>query len=715
MPKRKLVKSKKDEEGQQAAEQNEENPRPAKKLKKLKKKVSKTKTTTTTTTPPAANGVKQEPDPPAPTEHTNGVAKTETEIKTEIKKEPTKTTPVKTEPEPESEEEAGPGAFSNFRISQRSITALNKMGIKELFPIQQKTFDQIYDNNDIIGKSRTGSGKTLAFSLPIVERMLSNGGPQKKQPWCNFVLVLTPTRELCVQIATVVRGVTQGSGMVVSAIYGGAPYDSQIPALQSGIHYLVGTPGRVIDFIERKQLRLHLIEAIVLDEADQMLNQGFAPSIESILQSVQTQKQEAKAANKPSPQHQTVLFSATVPDWVHSTAKKYMRAETTTVDMVGRNEEKTTKTVKHLAIKCKMTDHASIIGDLLLVYGKGGTSRSIIFTKTKKDANELGSCSEITGSQMLHGDIQQKQRESTMAAFRKGNFNVLIATDVASRGLDIPEVDLIIQANPPKDWDSYIHRAGRTARAGRSGVCITLFSQNQERELKNIERHAGIKMERIAPPQPDEIAAATTTSASSQLDAVNDDALPFFAEVVDELIEDRGGEVALAQALACLAGLEEGIKQRSLQSNSGMQTLLLTGWYQPLKTIGYVQAHLDRCGAASLLRSCKDMRLLMDGSGVVIDVPVDQVKTWQRNFPESRQPRMEEITELPPLQQGFTGGRSGFGANYGRGGGGRFGGRGGGRGGGRFSGGGSRFASRGGGGGGFRGGGFRGGRGRGRY
>ena len=248
--------------------------------------------------------------------------------------------------------------------------------------------------------------------------------------------------------------------MAVSCFYGGAPYFQQEADMRTGIDILIGTPGRILDFMEKDKLNCSNLKHVILDEADRMLDMGFQESIDAILEKAYT------VENQP----QTLLFSATVPSWVKNTAKKYSK-DMKQIDFIG-TVNKSSVTVEHKAIKCSYHERPATIKDIMQVYS-GKYGKIIIFTSTKAEANELALNSVINmDSQVLHGDIQQKQREITLEGFRNGKFNCLIATDVASRGLDIPEIDLVIQTEPPKDIDSYIHRAGRTGRAGRKGISI---------------------------------------------------------------------------------------------------------------------------------------------------------------------------------------------------------------------------------------------------
>uniref|UniRef100_A0A3B3Z862 RNA helicase n=1 Tax=Periophthalmus magnuspinnatus TaxID=409849 RepID=A0A3B3Z862_9GOBI len=331
------------------------------------------------------------------------------------------------------------GAFSNFRISQVTIDRLKARGVSYLFDIQVKTFDSVYDGGDVIAQARTGTGKTFSFAIPLVEK-LQKDGADKTRGRAPKVLVLAPTRELAIQVAKDFKDVAKR--VAIACFYGGSSYNPQIDAIRNGIDILVGTPGRIKDHLQNHKLDLSKLKHVVLDEVDQMLDMGFAEQVEEIL---------ATSYKKDSDSNpQTLLFSATCPDWVYEVAKKYMRPDCKHVDLIGKKMQKAATTVEHLAIACHWSQRAAVIGDVIQVYS-GSHGRTIIFCETKKEANELAMNSSIKqSSQSLHGDIPQKQRELTLKGFRNGAFEVLVATNVAARGLDIPEVDLVVQCSPPK-------------------------------------------------------------------------------------------------------------------------------------------------------------------------------------------------------------------------------------------------------------------------
>lgn len=287
-----------------------------------------------------------------------------------------------------------------------------------------------------------------------------------------------------------------------------------------------------------------------------MLDIGFQEHIEKILEYITQQNDGTKL--------QKVLFSATIPEWVRGVANKFMDKSVVTVDLVKNSSIQTTVTVDHLALFVPQINHKiDAMRDVHQVYG-GQHSRTIVFTETKQEANDIMLKANLKQEcQVLHGDIPQKQREITFEGFRQGKFKCLIATNVAARGLDIPEVDLIIQLGPPKDVESYIHRSGRTARAGRKGVCITFYTRRQTELITRIERIAKIKFKKIGAPQPHEIIEASARDIATSFSEVHKDVLQPFAATAEDLVEQFGEKEALQRALAIISGNTQAIKQRS--------------------------------------------------------------------------------------------------------------------------------------------------------
>ncbi|KAJ3078028.1 Nucleolar RNA helicase 2 [Quaeritorhiza haematococci] len=384
--------------------------------------------------------------------------------------------------------------LSSYPFTETTLAALKARGVTQLFPIQAACFSHVMDGKDVVGRARTGTGKTLAFALPMVESLKkdkkTNPAAYSKRGRAPRVLVMTPTRELCLQVSKEFESVA-ANDLALCCIYGGVPYDSQYFAMKNGVDVVIGTPGRLIDHVERGNLKLHDLMFVCMDEADQMLDRGFAENMDMILDTVSKQK---SACTTPAPEHQTLLFSATLPDWIRQAINKFMRPgdQQVTVDLVKGVKLKTSTTIRHLAVPSRWQNRASVLGDIVAVYGRGSSGgRTIIFVETKGEANELALNEKLKDSQVIHGDIVQKQREISMQGFRDGRYRVLITTNVCARGVDIPEVDCVINCEPPNDVETYIHRSGRTGRAGRSGVCVTFYKPQQEYLLNLISKRAG--------------------------------------------------------------------------------------------------------------------------------------------------------------------------------------------------------------------------------
>lgn len=530
------------------------------------------------------------------------------------------------------------GAFSNFPISEETIKLLKARGVTFLFPIQAKTFHHVYSGKDLIAQARTGTGKTFSFAIPLIEKLLGEM-QDRKRGRAPQVLVLAPTRELANQVSRDFSDITKK--LAVACFYGGTPYGGQIERMRNGIDILVGTPGRIKDHLQNGKLDLTKLKHVVLDEVDQMLDMGFADQVEEIL---------CVAYKKDSEDNpQTLLFSATCPHWVFNVAKKYMKSTYEQVDLIGKKTQKTAITVEHLAIKCHWTQRAAVIGDVIRVYS-GFQGRTIIFCETKKEAQELSqNASMKQDAQSLHGDIPQKQREITLKGFRNGDFGVLVATNVAARGLDIPEVDLVIQSSPPKDVESYIHRSGRTGRAGRTGVCICFYQHKEEYQLSQVEQRAGIKFKRIGVPSATEIIKASSKDAIRVLDSVPPTAISHFKQTAEKLIEEKGAVEALAAALAHISGATS-VDQRSLiNSSAGFVTIILQCSIE-MPNISYAWKELKEQLGEDIDSKVKGMVFLKGKQGVCFDVPTAAVTEIQEKWHDSRRWQLSVATEQPELE-----------------------------------------------------------------
>ncbi|KAK9285858.1 hypothetical protein L1049_025059 [Liquidambar formosana] len=365
--------------------------------------------------------------------------------------------------------------ISKLGISQDIVSALAKKGITKLFPIQKAVLEPAMQGRDMIGRARTGTGKTLAFGIPIMDKIIQFNAKhgRGRNP---LALVLAPTRELAKQVDK--EFYESAPNLDTLCVYGGTPISRQMSQLDYGVDVVVGTPGRIIDLIKRGALNLSEVQFVVLDEADQMLAVGFEEDVEMIL-------------DKLPQKRQSMMFSATMPTWIRKLTQKYLK-DPLTIDLVGDSDQKLADGISLYSIASDMYGRASIIGPLITEHAKGG--KCIVFTATKRDADRLAyAMGRKFKCEALHGDISQNQRERTLSGFREGNFNVLVATDVAARGLDIPNVDLVIHYELPNTSEIFVHRSGRTGRAGKKGRAILIYTEQQSRAVKVIERDVGCR------------------------------------------------------------------------------------------------------------------------------------------------------------------------------------------------------------------------------
>ncbi|XP_006023204.2 nucleolar RNA helicase 2 isoform X1 [Alligator sinensis] len=541
------------------------------------------------------------------------------------------------EQEQELTTEQKDGAFSNFYISKETIELLRARGVSYLFPVQVKTFYPIYDGKDVIAQAWTGTGKTFSFAIPLIEK-LQGDTQERRRGRSPKVLVLTPTRELANQVANDFKDITRK--LTVACFYGGTSYNGQIDLIRSGIDILVGTPGRIKDHLQNGKLELCKLKHVVLDEVDQMLDMGFAEQVEDIL------RVAYKKDSEDNPQ--TLLFSATCPNWVYDVAKKYMKSRYEQIDLIGKRTQKAATTVEHLAIECHWTQKEAVIGDVIQVYS-GSHGRTIVFCETKKEANELALNASIKQDcQSLHGDIPQKQREITLKGFRNGAFKVLVATNVAARGLDIPEVDLVVQGSPPKDVESYIHRSGRTGRAGRTGICICFYQPKEEYQLRYVEQKAGITFKRVGVPTATDIIKASSKDAIRCLDSVPQTAIDYFKESARWLIEEKGAVEALAAALAHISGATS-IEQRSLlNSDVGFVTMILQS-SEEINNISYVWRGLREQLGIDIDRKVHRLCFIKGRMGVCFDILASDLREIQGKWQDSKYWQLSVATKLPEL------------------------------------------------------------------
>lgn len=389
-----------------------------------------------------------------------------------------------------------PTDLSHYKLSEKTIKTLEWKGIKSLFPIQAACFEAITEGRDIIGKDRTGTGKTLAYALPVLEKLRERKMFKKTKGQLPYKIVLVPTRELAVQVGNEYQSLINEPGEFhVAKVFGGASITLQQRELTRGSEIVVGTPGRVKDLIERGILNLSELRAMVLDETDTMLDMGFQRDIETILKMIQVQMEEK---GRKVTEIQFLLFSATIPKFVLETSRKFMAEGYKFIDMIGNQPIKTSVTVQHIAVPYPYEYQKwNILKRIMKTYASNN-EKTIIFTETKSDCFTLQSMLPPNiKSSVLNGDIPQDERSKIMNLFRKDRINSIVTTNVLARGIDFKGVDLIIQASVPNDVESYIHRSGRTGRAGKNGVSIIMYNEKDRDSLRKIEKKAFIRFEHL--------------------------------------------------------------------------------------------------------------------------------------------------------------------------------------------------------------------------
>ncbi len=366
--------------------------------------------------------------------------------------------------------------FADLGLSAQVLRALKDAGYAHPTPIQQEAVPLALKGRDLIGLAMTGTGKTAAFTIPIVERLA--GGPARTR-----ALILTPTRELCQQVEESFRKYGRHSGLKVVSVYGGVGYEPQTKALRGGVDVVVATPGRLLDHLEKQNVSFDRIEVLVLDEADRMLDMGFAPQISRIVAQVDRYRQ-------------TLLFSATMPPEVEALARKYLRKPV--VVQVGRRSAAAT-TVQHYVYPCPRDKKTSLLAALI---GEHKMDSVLVFTRTKHGADRVVRNLKRDGidADALHADKTQGQRTKALADFKSGKTKVLVATDIAQRGLDISNITHVVNYDVPQQAEDYVHRIGRTGRAAKTGNAFTFMSADEIAMVRTIERVLGQPIPRISVP-----------------------------------------------------------------------------------------------------------------------------------------------------------------------------------------------------------------------
>ncbi|MFN8039000.1 MAG: DEAD/DEAH box helicase [Acidimicrobiales bacterium] len=357
--------------------------------------------------------------------------------------------------------------FDELGVSTDLVKVLHDQGITTPFPIQALTIPDGLAGRDVCGKAKTGSGKTLAFGLPIIERVAT---AEPKHP---RALVLVPTRELAQQVHDELKPLGEARGVRVVAVFGGARMEAQTRDLAEGAEVVVATPGRLIDLLERKAASLADLDMVVVDEADRMADMGFLPQVEWLLRHVEGR-------------HQTLLFSATLDGVVDTLIQRYQH------DPVMHEVESKQLTVEEMTHRFLLVHEMDKVRVAAAI--ARSANRTIMFTNTKRAADRVAESLRKEGVEAaaIHGDLRQRDREKALARFADGDLHVLVATDVAARGIHVDDVDVVIHYDPPDDHKNYLHRSGRTARAGESGLVVTLVLWNEELLCRTLQRRLGI-------------------------------------------------------------------------------------------------------------------------------------------------------------------------------------------------------------------------------
>ena len=361
----------------------------------------------------------------------------------------------------------------NLGVDEQIVSSLIKRGINTPFPIQDLTIPDALQGNDVCGKAKTGSGKTLAFGIPMVQNLDQPSGETDPRG-----LIMVPTRELATQVKEELDPLLDGKSLTAAAIYGGANIEEQIKGIKRGVDIIVATPGRMIDLLEREEISLQSLEMVVLDEADRMADMGFLPQVEWILRRVERN-------------HQTLLFSATLDGVVNTLIQRYQNNPIMhEVEAKEITVEEMTHRFLHVHERDKVKVAAAIARPV---------SRTLIFSNTKAGCDRLVRklLDEGIRAQAIHGDLRQNIREKALDRFASGKLPVLVATDVAARGIHVDGVEVVIHYDPPSDHKTYLHRSGRTARAGTDGLVVTLSLWDEELIVKRLQKRVGLDIELV--------------------------------------------------------------------------------------------------------------------------------------------------------------------------------------------------------------------------
>ncbi|MDE1565256.1 DEAD/DEAH box helicase [Actinotignum sanguinis] len=451
----------------------------------------------------------------------------------------------------DSSSTATPATFADLGLSEETLTAIHALGFEHPSPIQEQAIPLLLSGRDVIGVAQTGTGKTAAFGLPLLERVDTSSAVVQ-------ALVLAPTRELALQGADAIESFARGTDTKVLAVYGGSPYPPQLRALENGVHVVVGTPGRIMDLIDRGALVLDHVSYFVLDEADEMLRMGFAEDVEKIASDLPAERVSA-------------LFSATMPPAIRRVADSHLHdPEEITVTPPA-------STVANITQEFAVVPARRKVGALARVLAVSEADAALVFVRTRATAEdlaiELGTRGVATAA--LSGDVAQKDRERLVSRLRDGTLDVLIATDVAARGLDVERIGLVVNFDVPREADTYVHRIGRTGRAGREGRSLTFVTPKELPRLRRIAKTTKSKMEEIDLPTPAEVsklrAAKLMEQARTRFDAGR---LGVYREVLEQFLaaQQEAQQLKNDDAAASSAPLPAGEDVTEAASDASLPT-----------------------------------------------------------------------------------------------------------------------------------------------
>ncbi|GAV25542.1 DEAD/DEAH box helicase [Carboxydothermus islandicus] len=418
--------------------------------------------------------------------------------------------------------------FKKLGLNLPLLKAVDELGYEQPTPIQKEAIPLILEGHNLVGQAPTGTGKTAAYLLPVLQRIQRGKKGQ--------VLIVTPTRELALQVADEVAKLGKYLKVRALAVYGGQAIERQIRGLRQGVEVIVGTPGRILDHIGRKTFPMTEIKTVILDEADEMLDMGFIDDIEAIL-------------NNLTNRQQTLLFSATLPAPIKTIIKKFL-GEYKTVKLVGK--EKTVPAIRQVYYELP---EAEKIEGLARILNSELPTQAIVFCRTKKRVDEVVEQLNFRGyaAKGLHGDMSQRERTQTIKSFKAGKTELLVATDVAARGLDIPDVSHVINFDIPQNPESYIHRIGRTGRAGREGKAITLITYREKKLLKAIEEAINKRLKRERLPEPVDLEEARFKKIAKKIrDTINKGVPASYLEMAAKLLEEDESDQLLGATLFLL-------------------------------------------------------------------------------------------------------------------------------------------------------------------